>query len=179
MTREASGRRMLSIVVTSRPATVCLLLRPGSLIPDALGGQATILHSLQYSTGSLAESFAIHQTFERLEVAETHADIIAKGEWLTLEQLSAIRAEARGWLEQGRIFAVSYEGQDRVARYQPDGGYKPRPVVADVIREFWPDADAWTLAAVFVCWWLDCRGRPAITPFMRCRSPLRRTFRVG
>lgn len=128
-TRESPGGRMLSIVATSRPAMVWLLLHPGDVSPDPHSGQVTILHSLEYGAGALAENFAIQQAFEWLGVAETHADIITKGKWLTVEQLAAIRAEASYWLEQGRIFAVSYEGQDHVARYQLDDDYKQWPVV--------------------------------------------------
>lgn len=165
-TREAPGGRMLSIVVTSRPATVWLLLHPDGLSPDPHGGQATILHSLQYSSGALAENFAIQQAFEWLGVAETHADIIAKAEWLTLEQLSAIRAEARDWLEQGRIFAVSYEGQQHVARYQLHDDYKPWPVIADVIRAFASDADPWSIAAWFSYpnGWIAAEGGQPLPP---------------
>lgn len=116
---------MLSIVATSRPATVWLLLHPDGVSPNPHGGQATILHSLEYGAGALAENFAIQQAFEWLGVARTQADIIAEGGWLTMEQLAAIRTEARDWLQQGRIFTVSYDGQDHVARYQLDGDYKP------------------------------------------------------
>lgn len=127
---------MLSIVATSQPTTVWLLLYPDGVSPDPNGGHATILHSLEYGTGALAESFAIHQAFDWLGVAETHADIFAEGEWLTVEQLVAMRTEACDWLEQGRIFAVSYERQGHIARYQLDSDFKPWPVVAEVIRGF-------------------------------------------
>lgn len=165
-TREALGGRMLSIVATSRTATVWLLLHPDGVSPDPHGGQATILHSLEYGAGALAENFAIQQAFEWLGVAETHADIIAEGEWLTVEQLATICTEARDWLEQGRIFAVSYEGQDHVARYQLDGDYKPWPVVADVIRAFGPGADPWSLAAWFSYpnGWIAAEGGQPLPP---------------
>lgn len=165
-TREAPGGRMLSIVTTSQPATVWLLLHPDGISPDPYGGQATILHSLEYGAGALAENFAIQQAFDWLGVAETQADIFAKGEWLTVEQLAAIRAEACDWLVQDRIFAVSYEGQDHVARYQLDGDDKPWPVVADVIRAFGPGADPWSIAAWF--WypngWIAAEGGQPLPP---------------
>jgi len=165
-TREASGGRMLSIVATSQPTTVWLLLHPDGVSPDPNGGQATILHSLEYGTGALAESFAIHQAFDWLGVAETHADIFAEGEWLTVEQLVAMRTEACDWLEQGRIFAVSYERQGHIARYQLDSDFKPWPVVAEVIRGFGPDADPWSLAAWFSYpnGWIAAEGGQPLPP---------------
>ncbi len=66
---------MLSIVATSRPATVWLLLHPDGVSPNPHGGQVTILRSLEYGAGAQAENFAIQQAFEWLGVAETQADI--------------------------------------------------------------------------------------------------------
>jgi hypothetical protein len=83
--------------------------------------------------------------------------LITKGKWLTAADIakrggysSSNSAEpANRWKREGKIFAISFKGQDLFAAYQFDQGMKPRRIVAEVLKIFRDKNDPWKIAAWF------------------------------
>jgi len=103
--------------------------------------------------------------------------LVETGSWLRAGQIAdqggysqRNRAEpASRWKREGRIFAITFKGEDLYAAYQFDGSLQPRPVIAQVLKLFQHKLDAWKIAAWFasVNGWLrserplDCLDDPA------------------
>ena len=93
--------------------------------------------------------------------------LIEEGSWLTAGQIAEQGGYSRSnpaepasrWKREGKVFAISFKGQDLYAAFQFDGNLHPRPVIADVLRLFKDKNDPWKIAAWFasVNGWL--RGR--------------------
>jgi hypothetical protein len=94
---------------------------------------------------------------ERIARLDTIRKMLEEGEWLTAEQLNALQPNppaqksqpASDWKRRGRIFGVSYGGQDYFARYQFDDAYQPLSIIKDILRAFGEVADSWRIAAWF------------------------------
>jgi hypothetical protein len=64
--------------------------------------------------------------------------VLENSEWLSAEQIgelggfskSNLAAPANRWKQEGKIFALPYQGQDRFPRYALDEVYRPLPVAA-------------------------------------------------
>ena len=128
----------------------------------------------------LTESLEISQTaiIEGRMRADAIRRLLEDGAWLTAGQIaerggyskSNPAEPASRWKREGRIFAVSFKGQDLYAAYQFDPSLQPRPVIAEVLGLFKHKRDTWKTAAWFasVNGWLrsrrpqDCLDEPAL-----------------
>jgi hypothetical protein len=94
---------------------------------------------------------------ERLQRLQTIQEIFKEEEWLTAEMLNRLQAEppsnqrllANDWKRQGRIFSVTYEGEEYFPCYEFDAAYQPLPLIGEVLAVFGPVADTWKIAAWF------------------------------
>jgi hypothetical protein len=82
--------------------------------------------------------------------------ILEHSEWLTAEQIgefggfskSNLAAPANRWKQEGKIFALPYQAQDRFPRYALDEAYRPLPVAEAVLRALGA-ISPWRIAAWF------------------------------
>lgn len=88
---------------------------------------------------------------------ELNARILADSEWLSAKELSN-KAQFKSsnpsagpnrWKSAGRIFAVQLNGKDKYPGYALDEGYRPVPVVKQVISLFGEKKTPWGLAIWF------------------------------
>ncbi|HEY4469364.1 MAG TPA: integrase [Klebsiella sp.] len=88
---------------------------------------------------------------------ELNAHILADSEWLSAKELSD-KAQFKNtnpsagpnrWKSAGRIFALQLNGKDRYPGYALDEGYRPVPVVKQVISLFGEKKTPWGLAIWF------------------------------
>jgi hypothetical protein len=86
---------------------------------------------------------------ERLRRAQTIREVLQVGEWLTVEQLDALRCPMSDWKRQRLIFSVEYEGREFFARYQFDSGYQPLPIIQEILTALGDISDLWAIAAWF------------------------------
>ncbi len=94
---------------------------------------------------------------ERIARLKTIRKMLEADEWLTADQLNALQPNppaqkshpASDWKRRGRIFGVSYGGQEYFARYQFDEAYQPLPIIKEILKAFGEIADTWKLAAWF------------------------------
>lgn len=94
---------------------------------------------------------------DRLHRAQTVVKALNDGEWLTAEQLNALQASppknkshpASDWKRRGRIFSVSYGGEEWFAGYQFDSLHQPLPIIKDILKALGKVADPWNIAAWF------------------------------
>lgn len=94
---------------------------------------------------------------ERIRRQETMCAVLARGDWLTAEQINALQAvpladkaqPASDWKRHGRIFSVSIGGKEYFAGYQFDTMYQPLPVIEEILDALGPVADSWKIAAWF------------------------------
>lgn len=79
------------------------------------------------------------------------------GDWLTADEIDhrqeggsqVISNLAGEWKRCGRVFSVTYEGEEYFARYQFDSLYRPLTVIKEVLQAFGQYDDAWSVAAWF------------------------------
>lgn len=108
--------------------------------------------------------------------AKALKSVLEGTEWLTAEQIgerggfsvSNLAAPANRWKQEGKIFAVNHEGQDRFPRYALDESFRPLPVIADIMALLGA-ISGWRMAIWFESTnaWLDAarpRERVAIKP---------------
>src|SRR6185312_2371617 len=82
--------------------------------------------------------------------------VLERGEWLTAEQIgelggfskSNLAAPANRWKQEGKIFALPYQGQDRFPRYALDEAYRPLPAIGPVLAALGA-ISPWRVAAWF------------------------------
>jgi hypothetical protein len=82
--------------------------------------------------------------------------VLENSEWLAAEQIgelggfskSNLAAPANRWKQEGRIFALPYQGQDRFPRYTLDETYRPLPGVQPVLKALGA-ISPWRIAAWF------------------------------
>lgn len=82
--------------------------------------------------------------------------VLENSEWLTAEEIgehgkfspSNLAAPANRWKQEGKIFAVPYQGQDRFPRYALDEAYRPIPGLESVLKLFGP-ISPWRVAVWF------------------------------
>lgn len=94
---------------------------------------------------------------ERIRRRETMRAVLARGDWLTAEQINALQImppadtgqPASDWKRHGRIFGVSVGGQEYFAGYQFDTMCEPLPVIEEILDTLGPVADSWKIAAWF------------------------------
>lgn len=94
---------------------------------------------------------------DRLHRAQTVLKALNDGEWLTAEQLNALQASpptnkshpASDWKRRGRIFGVSYGGDEWFAGYQFDSLHQPLQIIKDILKRLGKVADPWDIAAWF------------------------------
>jgi hypothetical protein len=128
----------------------------------------------------LTESIEVPQTaiIEGAMRANAIRHLITEGSWLNAAQIAEQGGYSRRnpaepasrWKREGRIFAITFKGQDLYAAYQFDGNLQPRPVLAEVLKVFKDKDDAWKVAGWFasVNGWLrgrrpqDCLDQPAL-----------------
>ena len=92
-------------------------------------------------------------------VEEGKRRIMSSGDWLTAAQLSQSavptvderKADVHSLLQEGRIFAINYEGVDYFPIYGLDacGGYQPVSALMAVIEVLATRKDAWGMAFWF------------------------------
>ena len=108
--------------------------------------------------------------------ADTVRHLIEKGKWLTAAEIakkgdyskSNPAAPANRWKKEGKVYAVTFKGQDLFAAYQFDKAMKPLPVLAGLLKAL-GKSDPWKIAAWFgsANGWLrgkrpqDCLDDPA------------------
>ncbi|KVU36789.1 hypothetical protein WK66_29270 [Burkholderia ubonensis] len=94
---------------------------------------------------------------ERIRRQKAMHEVFARGDWLTAEQVNGLQVmppankeqPAGDWKRQGRIFSVTFEGNEYFAGYQFDAMCQPLPVVRDILAILGPVADSWRIAAWF------------------------------
>ena len=82
--------------------------------------------------------------------------VLKNSEWLTAGEIgergkfspSNLAAPANRWKQEGKIFAVPYQGQDRFPRYGLDEAYRPIPGLESVLKLFGP-ISPWRVAVWF------------------------------
>lgn len=82
--------------------------------------------------------------------------VLEHSEWLTAEQIgelggfskSNLAAPANRWKQEGKVFALPYQGQDRFPRYALDEAYRPLPVIEAVLQVLGA-ISPWRVAAWF------------------------------
>ena len=82
--------------------------------------------------------------------------VLENSEWLTAEEIgergkfsrSNLAAPANRWKQEGRVFAVPYQAQDRFPRYALDEAFRPIPGLEPVLRLFGP-ISPWRIAVWF------------------------------
>lgn len=96
---------------------------------------------------------------EAVVVAQARAAALAATDWLTAAQISELAgfsasnpsAQPNRWKADGAIFAVRNNGTDLYPAYALDAanGYRPLPVIKDILAFFGTAKDAWTTAYWF------------------------------
>ena len=148
------------------------------LKPEQVHLEATILKALELLMTVLEENFTRVQEdqvrrigdllSESIEVsqaaiieggmrADTIRHLVESGTWLSAAQIaeqggysSSNPAEpASRWKREGKIFAITFKGQDLYAGYQFNGNLQPRPVIGKVLKLFKHKQDPWKIAAWF------------------------------
>jgi hypothetical protein len=78
---------------------------------------------------------------------------------LTKRSKSNPNALANRWKNEGKVFAIRYEGVERYPRYAFNDRLEPLPVIAEVLQLFGKDTDPWKIAAWFESAnaWLDSK----------------------
>ena len=82
--------------------------------------------------------------------------VLEDSEWLTAEQIgergkfspSNLAAPANRWKQEGKIFAVPYQGQDRFPRYGLDETFRPLRGLEPVLAQLGP-ISPWRVAVWF------------------------------
>ncbi len=82
--------------------------------------------------------------------------VLENSEWLTAEEIgergkfspSNLAAPANRWKQEGKIFAVPYQGQDRFPRYGLDEAFRPLPGLEPVLKLF-GSISPWRVAVWF------------------------------
>jgi hypothetical protein len=88
--------------------------------------------------------------------ADTVRHLIEQGKWLTAAEIarkgdyskSNPAAPANRWKKEGKVYAVTFKGQDLFAAYQFDKAMKPLPVIANLLKALRKN-DPWKIAAWF------------------------------
>jgi len=88
--------------------------------------------------------------------ARAVAAVLENAEWLTAEQIgklgafskSNLAAPANRWKQEGRIFAIAHDGQDRFPRYALDEVYRPLAGLQAVMQALGP-ISPWRIAVWF------------------------------
>lgn len=94
---------------------------------------------------------------ERIRRQETMRAVLARGVWLTAEQINALQdvppinkvQPASDWKRLNRIFSVSIGGKEYFAGYQFDTTCQPLPVIEEILDALGSVADSWRIAAWF------------------------------
>ena len=94
----------------------------------------------------------------RFEAAQAKAleAVLENSEWLTAEEIgerrkadpSNVVAHVNQWREDGKVFAISYQGKDRFPRYALDDTFRPIPALESVLKLF-GSIDPWRIAVWF------------------------------
>lgn len=92
-----------------------------------------------------------------MQYTQTISEIFHEEEWLTAEivnrhqprPLSNPSLPADDWKRCGRIFSVTFGGQEYFLRYQFDATYQPLPLIRDILAAFGAVDDTWKIAAWF------------------------------
>jgi hypothetical protein len=89
-----------------------------------------------------------------LEMQKNAAEAILGGtEWLIAADIARLtkrsksnpNALANRWKNEGKVFAIRYEGVERYPRYAFNDRLEPLPVIAEVLQLFGKDTDPWKL----------------------------------
>ena len=78
----------------------------------------------------------------------TIREVFEEGAWVGADCLRELNRPIATWEDEGRVFAIEYEGRRYYPRYQFDASLQPLPVIRDIIAAF-GEAEPWTLAAWF------------------------------
>jgi hypothetical protein len=95
----------------------------------------------------------IHRAQQQAKALEA---VLENSEWVTAEEIgergkfspSNLAAPANRWKQEGKIFAVPYQGQDRFPRYALDEAFRPIPGLEPVLKLFGP-ISPWRVAVWF------------------------------
>lgn len=82
--------------------------------------------------------------------------VLENSEWLTAEEIgergkfspSNLAAPANRWKQEGKVFAVPHQGQDRFPRYALDEAFRPIPGLEPVLKVLGP-ISSWRVAIWF------------------------------
>ena len=82
--------------------------------------------------------------------------VLENSEWLTAEEIgergrfspSNLAAPANRWKQEGKIFAIPYQGQDRFPRYGLDETFRPLPGLEPILAQLGP-ISPWRVAVWF------------------------------
>jgi len=94
---------------------------------------------------------------ERIRRQQAMRKVFGQGDWLTAEQVNGLQVAppvnkeqpAHDWERQGRIFSVTFQGNEYFAGYQFDAICQPLPVIKDILEALGPVEDSWKIAAWF------------------------------
>lgn len=87
----------------------------------------------------------------------TIENIFENSEWLTSQEVSRLQKNPSwltssllsDWERCGRVFSVSYQGDNYYARYQFDPLYQPLPIIKEILDAYGSYEDTWAVAAWF------------------------------
>lgn len=106
---------------------------------------------------------------EAAMIAQARAAALMATDWLTAAQISELAgfsasnpsAQPNRWKSEGAIFAVRNNGTDLYPAYAIDAanGYRPLPVIKDILASFATAKDAWKTAYWFASVNSRLRGR--------------------
>lgn len=116
-----------------------------AMMPDTVPSKAAVLQARR----NAAARAALLQEFGALTSTEI-ADLAGS-------KAGNRAALANRWRKEGRIFAMTHQGQTYFAAFQFDADGRPRPAIAEVLRVFGDDGGGWQTALWFTAanGWLD------------------------
>lgn len=101
----------------------------------------------------------VHIVREAAMLAKARREVLDASEWVTAARIAEIAglsgsnpsAQPNTWKQDRKIFAIENNGKDYFPDYglDPDKRYRPRPVMADVLRVFGDTKSPWKLAFWF------------------------------
>ncbi|GLR10749.1 integrase [Mixta theicola] len=148
-----------TIKVAMNAAVNAVIASMGVTTPGVRTRKAADVPKSVKSTGEAARTAARQERADRnaLRREQLNARILADSEWLSAKELSEKAqfnntnpsAGPNRWKSAGRIFALQLNGKDQYPGYALDEGYRPIPVVKQVISLFGEKKTPWGLAIWF------------------------------
>lgn len=148
-----------TIKVAMGAAVNAVIASMGLIAPGVQTPKAAKAPAVMKSADDVARKLHRQERSERnaLRREQLNAQILADAEWLTAKELSEKAqfhntnpsAGPHRWKSAGRVFALQLNGKDKYPEYALDEGYRPVPVVKQIISLFGNKKTSWGLAIWF------------------------------